>query len=210
MSRTIKCKDMQDHSLTRDSLDEIREIYTRGELFVYPTETLYGLGADPFNETAIKRLYKVKRRPIHMPVSIAVSNIEMMENLGEVNDTARTIAEKFLPGPVTVLLKGTRDVPGILKKEGSVAVRIPNHPVALGIIEITGPITATSANIHGEKEPLEVGEAIDQLGDDVRLYIDCGESRLKGPSTIVDCTGASISIIRKGVIPEKEIRVLFD
>jgi L-threonylcarbamoyladenylate synthase len=207
MVKIITCRDHEDQLLP---MKEIGEIYQRGGLIVYPTETLYGIGVDPLNENALDKLYTVKQRPRDMPVSVAVSDITMMKEFGEMNSSAERIAEHLLPGPVTLLLKTLDDVPRTLTKNNKIGLRIPNHPVTLGIIKKTGPLTATSANIHGELEPYIIMEAINQLGDGVDIYIDCGESKFKGPSTIVDCSETSISIIRKGVIPEKEIRVLFD
>ncbi len=207
MTRIITCYDNEEHHLP---IEEIKDVYQRGDLFVYPTETLYGLGVDPFNKDALERLYSVKQRPRDMPISVAVSNISMMKGFGEMNPHAERIVDRFLPGPVTILLKALDDVPRILTKDNRIGIRIPNHPVPLKIIENTGPITATSANIHGSPDPYDIEEAIKQLGDGVDIYIDCGESKFKGPSTIVDCCETSISIIRKGVIPEREIRAIFE
>jgi L-threonylcarbamoyladenylate synthase len=206
MAKTIDCNEQGEHFLP---LDVIRDIYQQGGLFVYPTETLYGLGADPFNEKALGKLYSVKQRPREMPVSIAVSSISMMKRFGEVNSNLETIAQHLLPGPVTVLLRALDDIPRNLTKDNRIGLRIPDHPIPLNIIESIGPITATSANIHSKPAPQDIKEAMKQLGDGVDLYMDCGESKHKGPSTIVDCSESSISIIRKGVIPEKEIRALF-
>lgn len=204
MSVIIKCKE------SLDFLNKVKEIYFQGGLFVYPTETLYGLGANPFDEKALMRLYSVKRRPKNMPISIAVSNMDMMEGFAELNESVIVIAKHHLPGPVTLLCKSKGKLPGVLTSSGKVGIRIPDHKIALQIIDTTGPITSTSANAHNNMNPRNANDAFEQLGDDVDLYIECGEPKYNGPSTIVDCTEPSISIIRKGVIPEKDILALFE
>jgi L-threonylcarbamoyladenylate synthase len=133
----------------------------------------------------------------------------MMEKLVEVNEIAEKIYENFLPGPVTMLLEQKEPLPSYVTSENNiVAIRVPSHPVALKIIENVGPITTTSANLHGLTEPKEMNEALRQLGDKVQLYIDCGRGEYNGPSTIVDCTKSSINIIREGVISHKDLIAL--
>lgn len=176
---------------------------------VYPTETLYALGANPFNEKAIDKIYEVKRRPRNMPLSIAVSDMKMMQSVAEVNSLAQRIYHHFLPGPVTLLLKKRDNVPANLISGGDkIGIRVPKHPAALKIIRILGPITATSANQHGHPEPKNLKIAYEQLGDDVELYLDCGQCEYQEPSTIVDVSDSSANIIRNGVIPSKELLAL--
>lgn len=190
----------------REYLLGVKNIYDKGDLIVYPTETLYALGANPFNIKALERLFEVKKRPKNMPISVAVSDIEMMKSLAEVNKLAEKIYEKFLPGPVTLLLKKKGNVSDLLVSgDDKVAIRVPSHPLALKIIDIVGPITATSANIHGNLEPKNIDIALGQLGEKVNLYLDCGECQYKKVSTIVDVALCSTKIIRKGVIPPEEI-----
>jgi L-threonylcarbamoyladenylate synthase len=204
MSEIIACKELPHF------LDTITNIYSQGGLFVYPTETLYGLGANPFDEMALKRLFSVKNRPVDMPVSIAVSNSNMMKKFVEVNELAEKIINSLLPGPVTLLLESRDLIQNYLTSGNKVGIRIPDHKVALKIIDHVGPITATSANLHQRPDPRNVKEAYHQLGDNVKLYIDCSETRYNGPSTVVDCSEGSINIIRMGVIPENEIMALFE
>ncbi len=190
---------------------DVKEVFNRGELIVYPTETLYALGANPFDKKAIEKLFEVKRRPRELSVSIAVSDIEMMKRVADVNALAKKIYDKFLPGPITLLLKKKGNLPDILAlNTDKIGVRVPKHPAALKIIDTIGPITATSANIHHHPEPRNMDIALEQLGEKVMLYIDCGESEYQGPSTIVDISNSSAKIIRKGVIPNEEIYALVD
>jgi L-threonylcarbamoyladenylate synthase len=205
MSEIITCEELPEF------LQKVNKIYSQGELFVYPTETLYALGCDPLNEKALEKLYFVKNRPKSMPVSIAVSSIEMMKELVYVNELSQKIYEKFLPGPVTLLCKQKRPLPDILSSEdGKIGIRVPEHPIALMIIDLVGPVCATSANLHGGLNPKDIGAAKEQLEDKVKLFIDCGELKYQRPSTIVDCSGSSINIIRKGVISHKELTSILE
>jgi L-threonylcarbamoyladenylate synthase len=176
-------------------------------MIVYPTETLYGLGADPFSEAALQKLMMAKKRPDNMPVSIAVSDKKMMEAVSNVNELAERIYNAFLPGPITLLLEKKDNVPmGLTGGSSKVGIRVPDHPVTLRLINSCGPITATSANIHNQEAPWDIDTAIRQLGDSVALYLDGGISKYQAPSTVLDASGTSAKIIRKGVISEDEIK----
>lgn len=162
-------------------------------LVVYPTETLYGLGADAFSEEAIRKVYEAKKRPIAMPVSIAVSDREMLGAVAHIEPWMDGFFETFLPGPVTVVLPARNCVPEVLTGgTGRIGIRMPAHPLALQLITaFDGPITATSANLHGAKDPQTPYECTIPH----ELLIDGG--RLPGtPSTVVDLQKKEI--IRSG------------
>lgn len=202
---TSDCLKGQDYFL------DVRDLFSRGELIVYPTETLYALGVNPFDEKAILRLYEVKRRPRNLPISIAVSDLEMMKKVAKINPLAEEIYEQFLPGPVTLLLEKRNDLPDILTSgTDKIGIRVPKHPAALRIIDMVGPITATSANLHHHPEPKNLDIALEQLGENVMLYLDCGECEYQAPSTTVDISDSSAKIIRKGVISNEELFALVD
>lgn len=177
-----------------------------GKLIVYPTDTLYGLGADIFNEEAIKKVFEIKKRPQDTPLPVAVSDFEMCKKISKVDERSEKLINIFLPGKLTLILEKKDVVPDIvtggLKK---VAVRIPDNKIALEILSRFGPITATSANIHGTKTPKLINDISNQfLKEDVEVYIDDG--KLDGlPSTIVDASGQDIVIIREGAIRKEEI-----
>jgi L-threonylcarbamoyladenylate synthase len=164
---------------------------------IYPTETVYGLGADAFSDEAILKVYEAKKRPLGMPISIAVSDFDMLAAVAHVEPWTHSFIEIFLPGPVTVILRARRIVPDILTGgTGMIGIRMPAHDLALQIIErFDAPITATSANLHGAKEP--------QTPEDCtvprELFIDGG--RLSGnPSTVVDLINKLI--LRRGAQAE--------
>jgi L-threonylcarbamoyladenylate synthase len=179
---------------------------SKGGLVVYPTDTVYGLGADIFNPVAVKNVYMAKNRPFDMPLTVAVSDLKMMEEVAEVCEMAEKLIREFMPGPLTLVLKRRGSVQDIVTSgTDTVGVRIPDHPVAVGMARIAGPITATSANVHSHPDATDLWSAMDDLGDSVDLYIDSGPSRIKKPSTIVLLEDGEMSILRKGAIPADDI-----
>ena len=199
-------KNLLSEPFGEDDIEDLRHVLKRGEMIVYPTETLYGLGADPFSEAALQKLTEAKKRPENMPISIAVSDMKMMETVSHVNELAKRVYKAFLPGPVTILLRKKPNVHFLLTGGSDrIGIRVPDHPVALRLINAIGPITATSANIHNQGAPWNIDTAVRQLGDSVALYLDGGISKYRAPSTVLDATGTSAKIIRKGVISEDEI-----
>jgi L-threonylcarbamoyladenylate synthase len=152
-------------------------------LVVYPTETVYGLGADAFSDEAILKVYEAKKRPLAMPISIAVSDMDMLGAVARTEPWMQGFLETFLPGPVTVVLPARNSVPAILTGgTGMIGIRMPAHPLALQLIaRFDAPITATSANLHGAKDP----QTPDECTIPRDLLIDGGH--LPGtPSTVVD------------------------
>lgn len=194
--------------LNDEQLREVIEVLKSGGTIVYPTDTLYGLGTDPFNEEAVKRMYDLKKRPFDEPISIAVHDISQIEDYVELTDLARHTTREFLPGPLTILLKkkDPSSLP-IVSSETKLGVRILDHPVALPILESFGPITSTSANIHESEPPCEIDSAIEQLGDSVEIYIDGGKCRYGQESTVLDVSTDTPKIIRSGVMSRERLRI---
>jgi len=176
-----------------DILEKAARIIRQDGLVVYPTDTIYGLGADAFSDEAIERVFYAKKRPFSMPISVAVSDLEMVFGIASVDDLALEFIERFLPGPITVVIPARNSVPESLTGGmGMIGIRIPDHPLALELIRLVdSPITATSANVHGGRDPVTPGDC--HVPHDI--LIDGG--RLPGtPSTVVDLF--SRSIIRRG------------
>jgi L-threonylcarbamoyladenylate synthase len=191
-----------------DNLDFSKAIdaLKKGEIVVYPTDTLYGLGADVFNIDAVKKVFQIKKRSFDNPLSVAVENIDDIERIAFLNDTSRNLAEVFLPGSLTLVLNKKSIIPDLVTAGlEKVAVRIPNNKVALRLLSDFGPLTATSANIHGEKTPVIIKDIIMQFKEgEISSYLDIGKVEGKA-STIVDATGKNLKILRLGAISEKEI-----
>jgi len=207
--KLIKCVDRKGCKkcdLKEKDMDEIIAVLKAGDLVVFPTDTLYGIGADPFNESSVKKVYIAKNRPFDMPLSLAVSNEKMMESVAVLNDNARKIIRKFLPGPLTVMLTKKPSIPDILTSgSNQVGIRIPDHPFAIRLIDRFGPITATSANLHSHPDPVEAGVAQKDLKGHVSVCVDCGKTKYAEPSTIVDISDGTVEVIRKGVISPEQI-----
>ena len=176
-----------------DSIEKAVAVLRRDGVIVYPTETVYGLGADALSDEAVMRVYELKNRPLSQPMSVAVSDVDMLAAIAVVDDAAEAFIERFLPGPTTVILPAKSCLPTILTGGiGWIGIRMPAHPVALRIIELLdSPITATSANLSGEEPPTRPEEVF--VPHD--YLVDGGE--LPGtPSTVADFS--TRTILRKG------------
>lgn len=190
-----------------DAVIAAAEDVAAGKLIVYPTETVYGIGADIYNEAAVKNLYVVKNRPFDMPLSVAVSDKAMLERVAVLNENADKLIKAFMPGPITIIIKKQPDVPDIVTSSSQkVGIRMPDNKFALELVRRTGPIVATSANLHSHPDAVNVDAAIADFGDSVDTYIDSGECTLGMPSTIVWLMDKEVEIIRQGAIPADKIR----
>ncbi len=187
----------------REAVEAIRS----GKLVVYPTETVYGLGADTSSDEAVRRVFAAKGRDYKNPVSIAVSSHEMLRKFAEVSPTAERLAKKFFPGPITLVLRAKPGVSKLLlSKDGKIGIRFPDNEVALKLIELFGqPVTSTSANISGKASPVTAEEAVKQVGQWVDIVVDAGRCEVGVPSTVVDATSERPKILRGGAVKEKEI-----
>lgn len=178
------------------------EILKSGGVIAYPTETVYGIGAVATDENAVRRVFEVKKRPISQPLSIAVSSIDMMDGMAKIE--CIDFIKKFLPGPVTVILKKKKTLPDIVTAGSKyVGIRYPDHHLALDLISQTGPIISTSANLHGEKDPVTAEE----VSVDVDYILDGGRCRYAGSSTIVDLH--EYTVVRKGAMYEEVKRYMY-
>ncbi|MDD3398297.1 MAG: L-threonylcarbamoyladenylate synthase [Candidatus Methanomethylophilaceae archaeon] len=210
--RVIECShDNQGSSINDAEIKSIVKELQQGELIVYPTETVYGIGADPFNENAVKKLYMAKKRPFDMPLSVAVSDVAMAERIAVLDDDARKLMDRFLPGPLTIIIKKRPEVPDITTAMSEkVGIRIPDHPLALRIIRDFGPLVATSANLHSHPDAVEYDSARRDLGSMVSTYLNCGPCPLGKPSTIVWMMNGEIEIVRQGAISKEAIEAVLN
>jgi L-threonylcarbamoyladenylate synthase len=186
------------------------DILKRGGIVAFPTDTVYGLGASSLIGPAVERIYRVKRRPGNLPLPLLLSDISQMEGVAEaIPQIAWILARRFLPGGLTLILPKATSVPGFIAPGGTVAVRIPNHPIPLEIVRGLGsPITGTSANLSGRPSALTADEVGAQLGDSVDFIIDGGRCPGGVESTVVDLTAEPPAILREGAIPRKVLEKL--
>jgi len=196
-----------------------------GGVVIYPTDTIYGLGADALSDEAVEKIYQIKVRDEQKTIHAIVADIAMMEKYAEVSDMANMLIKEFLPGPLTLILKKREGVDtgiGRLPGQGginTIGIRIPNNPFCLALAKEFGkPITATSANLSGQKTERNIKAILEQLRDNshsnilqnvrmtnVDLAVDAGELPERQPSTVVDVSGHEPVILREGAISASEI-----
>jgi len=193
-----------------DKLREVAKIASNGGLVAFPTETVYGLGTNAFNERAVRRLFEVKQRPPDNPVSVLISDINQIGRIAELNETAKKIIKEFFPGPITVVLKAKPNVPNLITAgTGKIAVRMPDHPIALKIVEFAGvPLATPSANISGKPSPTKAEHVIEDFMGKIDVIVDGGETGIGIESTVIDTTTKPPKILRLGAIPAEEIEEL--
>jgi len=186
------------------------ETIRRGGLIVFPTDTVYGLAADPFNRQAVARLFAVKGRDANKAIAVLVGAAEQLDQVTRsFSESAGRLVERFWPGALTVVVPRHPDLPTELTAYPTVGVRMPDHPFALRLLQATGPLATTSANRSGGPNTVTAQEVQEQLGDQVDLVLDGGPCPGGVPSTVVDCTGSDVRILRQGAIPAGEIDRLF-
>jgi len=180
------------------------DIMKKGGVIVFPTESSYGLGTDATNETAIKKIASIKNQPEEKNISIIVANLEQAKQFGLITEPARKLVERFMPGPLTLVVEKRANVPNALA-EKTIAFRISSNEIANALCEEMGnPITATSANLHNGPNIYSGREVIKQFNNRAHLIIDAGELPHNSPSTIYDV--ANERILRTGPIMEFRIK----
>ena len=181
----------------------------RGGIVAFPTDTVYGLGAAANAPQAVARVYEVKKRPASMPLPLLLAHVSQIGDVAEpVPPLVWLLAEKFMPGALTLVLPKSSSVLDIVTAGGmTVAVRIPAHPVPVALIEGLGtPLLGTSANLSGRPSALTAGEVSSQLGGKVDLVIDGGRCPGGRESTIVDVTGEVPVVLREGAVALSELK----
>ena len=185
------------------------EFLRQGQLVAFPTETVYGIGALGLDMAAVEALYEAKNRPASKAFSLQVADVSMVPQVAAyVPRSARLLMEKFCPGPITVVLPKASAVPyKVPGGRDTVGVRIPAHPVALALLQAVGkPLAVPSANISGHTSPLSANDVYADMAGRLPLILDGGTCPVGVESTIVDCTGSKIKILRHGAISEAEIQ----
>ncbi|MBR1581253.1 MAG: threonylcarbamoyl-AMP synthase [Selenomonadaceae bacterium] len=187
---------------------EAGELIRRGEPVAFPTETVYGLGADGLDPIACQKIFAVKGRPSDKPLSLHVSSVEMIDRIAHVSPLAQRLIEKFLPGPLTLILPKRSVVPDeVTCGLSTVGIRMPDNDIALALINAAGvPIAAPSANRSGHHSPSSAQDVLDELNGLIPLVLDGGECRLGQASTILDVE--SMKILRAGSITIDQLETI--
>lgn len=187
------------------------EVVQAGGIVVYPTETLYGLGANAWNPEAVRRVRDLKRRPDNKPILVIVASEEAVRGLAvDISPAARTLMKAFWPGPLTLVFAAAPGVPeGLTHGTGTIGVRIPSSPLCRTLVALCGsPVTSTSANVSGGPPPLTVKGIESALGPGVDLYLDGGTLPASLPSTVIDVSGERPRLIRAGAVPTDRITTI--
>lgn len=182
-----------------------------GELVVYPTETFYGIAADPFSPTALEKLFAIKGREANKPIALIAADSAMAFAIArEVPALARELAIAFWPGPLTMIIPARRDFPPqLIGPDGGVGVRVSSHPIASALSGGLGrPITATSANLSGEPPASTIDTARKSLGSTIKVFVEGGILTAAAPSTVIACDVDDFRIVRAGAISERELRAV--
>ena len=205
MSRRFDCADAKQRAR---GLTEAADAVRRGELVVLPTDTVYGIGADAFSAQAVEDLLAAKGRGRDMPVPVLVGSPGTLDGIVFMLDSVgHDLVEAFWPGALTIVAQHQPSLQWDLgDTRGTVAVRMPLHPVAIELLTATGPMGVSSANRTGEKPATTVDEAMAQLGESVAVYLDGGTCGDAVPSSIVDVTGERPRLLREGAISLEELR----
>ena len=193
------------------ALEYATRLILAGRVVAFPTDTFYGLGADPFNLAAVSEVYRVKRRTADRPLPLLVSSIDQALDL--TNNPPRlffALAEKFWPGPLTLVVPASRLIPlKLTANTGRVGLRWPRAPLAVALIAaVACPLTGTSANIHEQPACSTAAQVNDQIGDSLPLILDGGPTKGELASTVVELVGERARVLRPGGVPETDLKEL--
>ncbi|MCA9395758.1 MAG: threonylcarbamoyl-AMP synthase [Candidatus Omnitrophica bacterium] len=198
---------------TPQNVSKCAEMLRNGELVAFPTETVYGLGGNALNLKAVAKIFEVKKRPVFDPLIVHISDRKMLQQVVPgLSSAVRKLTEKFWPGPLTIVAEKAELIPDLVTAGmPTVAVRMPNHPVALSLIKRAKmPIAAPSANLFNRTSPTEASAVRQQLQGRVSAVLDGGKCRVGVESTIVKAQGKILSVLRPGAVTVEMLREVFD
>ncbi|WP_344079288.1 L-threonylcarbamoyladenylate synthase [Luedemannella helvata] len=206
--RTVNLYDCRTLAWRDQGVSAAVEAVKRGDLIVLPTDTVYGIGADAFKPWAVTALLNAKGRGRHMPPPVLIGSRHTLDGLTlSLPAVARDLVEAFWPGALTIVVEQAPSLQWDLGDTGgTVAVRMPAHPVALEVLRETGPMAVSSANKTGEPAALTATAAQDQFQYSVSVYLEAGESADQTPSTIVNCVTPVPTVLREGALPIEKLR----
>ncbi|MEE1237988.1 MAG: L-threonylcarbamoyladenylate synthase [Turicibacter sp.] len=191
----------------RNQLNEVLQTITQEDVIVFPTDTVYGIGASIFSPKALDKIFEIKNRPIDKSlIVLCADEVQLEEIVGPFSVDVKKIIDAFLPGGLTLILKCYMSLPEeITRGKQTIGVRIPDHPLALELLKEFGPLATTSANISGEPSPTKI-DRLNPVIQRVNYVFDDGETKQQIPSTILDCTKDEFVILREGAITLEEIQ----
>ncbi len=188
------------------AIDRALEVLKSGGLVAFPTDTVYGVGALAFDDTAVRSIYVAKARDPEKAIPVLLGDAAALQLItNDVPPMARRLAQVFWPGAITLVVKKNARLPESVSSSATVGVRVPDHAVARRLLDAAGPMAVTSANASGQASPSTAGEVMAQLHGRVPLILDGGRTPGGIPSTLVDCTGSTPIVLRAGPISLQEI-----
>lgn len=201
--------DLKEKDFTK--LEEPAQIIKNGGIVVFPTETVYGIGANALNAEAVKKIYEIKKRPLSKPITLLVNSIDIIERVAkDITPFEYSIIKKFFPGPLTIILQKKDVVPDIVTSGGStVGIRMPANEIVLELINRAGvPLATPSANISDKPSKTNIKDVMSDFPEGVDCFIDGGKSKIGVASTIVQVIDGVPHILRQGTITEEQINKL--
>jgi L-threonylcarbamoyladenylate synthase len=194
-------------TLSNGAFEEILSFLRAGGVIAFPTDTAYGLGADPFSEPAVRRIFEIKGRAEDKPILLLVNSIDMARSVATLSDASLAVAARFWPGPLTMILPARPNVPNLVTAgTATVGLRWANAPFAARLLSgLDRPITATSANLSGMESTVTAGEVRAQLEDRLAVLIDGGSLPARGGSTLLDLTQMPPKVLREGPVSVAEL-----
>jgi L-threonylcarbamoyladenylate synthase len=188
-----------------EGIERASQIISQGGIVIFPTDTVYGIGCDPFNKASIEKIYKIKSRDIVKSLPVLTYSIETAEKIAQFDQFTKKIVKKFWPGPLTIILKVTdKKIKKSLNLENKIAIRVPNHKCTLKLLKKCNYLVGTSANISGDLAYTNPEECLKKI-QDYDVFVDGGIITSNGESTIIEIKNGEINIIREGSLTKEEI-----
>ena len=194
-----------------EAISRALDVLQNGGLVAFPTDTVYGIGALAFDGAAVVSIYTAKDRPVEKAIPVLLADTSDLERVAsDIPESARTLAEHFWPGPLTIIVPKRPGLPEAVSATSTIGVRVPDHEFARGLLRATGPMAVTSANRSGAPSPVTAKEVYEQLGGRVALILDGGNTPGGVPSTLVDCTSAELKVLREGPLALGQLTAALD
>lgn len=189
----------------KEGIEKASQIINQGGVVIFPTDTVYGIGCDPYNKASIEKIYKIKSRSITKSVPVLTYSIETAERIAQFDQLTKKIVKKFWPGPLTIILKVTDEkIKKSLNLKNKIAIRVPDHKCTLELLKKCNYLVGTSANISGNVPYTNPKECLKKL-QDYDVFVDGGMITSNGESTIIEIENEEIKIIREGSLTKEEI-----
>ena len=193
------------------SLEFAQQLLLEDRLVAFPTDTVYGVGALAFSSGAIEQLFLVKGRDTAKAIAVLLGDITALDQVTtSMGPFAERLAQRFWPGPLTLVVSRHPDLPSNLSPLPTIGVRMPDHPVTLELLNRTGPLAVTSANLSGGSNAITAQQVFDQLHGRIPLILDGGQTPGGQPSSVVDCTGDQLVILRQGPLTHAQLQAALD